>query len=82
FNRQTTRETVGDIVKRLEESDTTAEKKRSGQPVVVRTEENKAAVESVFSKDPTISTRRAESMLGISKTSILRILADLGLHIN
>ncbi|CAF4207689.1 unnamed protein product [Rotaria sordida] len=80
FNRRTTRETVGDTVKRFEESGTVAEKKRSGRPVVIRTEENKAAVKSVFSKYPTTSTRRAASMLGISKTSILRILGDLGLR--
>jgi len=80
FNRQIKRDTVTDIVDRFEENGDVDDRKRSGRPFVVRTEENKAAVKSLFSKDPTTSTRRAASDLGISKTSILRILSELNLR--
>ncbi len=65
FHRQIRRETVADIIDRFEENGTVDDKKRSGRPFVVRTEENKAAVKSLFSNDPTTSTRRAASELGI-----------------
>ncbi|CAF4694672.1 unnamed protein product [Rotaria sp. Silwood2] len=80
FNRQIKRDTVADIVDRFEESGKVDDRKRTGRPFVVRTEENKEAIKSLFSNNPTTSTRRAASELGISKTSILRILSELKLH--
>ncbi len=70
FHRQIRRETIADIIDRFEENGTVDDKKRSGRPAVVRTPENRAAVKSVFSNDPTTSTRRATSELGISRRSI------------
>ncbi|CAF1439158.1 unnamed protein product [Rotaria sp. Silwood1] len=70
-------ETVADIVYRFEENGAVADKKRLGQPAVVRTAKNKAAVKSAFfSKDSTTSTRHATFMLDIPKTSIVFILSD------
>ena len=80
FHRQIKRETVADIIDRFEENGTVDDKKRSGRPAIARTPENKAAVKSVFSNDPTTSTRRAASELGISRRSIQRMLSDLHLH--
>ncbi len=59
---------------------TVADKKRSGRPSVVRTAENRAVVQAAFSKNPTLSTRRAACELGISRVSIQRMLFDLKLR--
>lgn len=48
FHRQIRREIIADIVDRFKENGTLDENKRSGQPAVVRTPENKTAVKSVF----------------------------------
>lgn len=81
FNRQIKRDTVGDIVDRFEENGKIDDKKRSGRPIVIRTVDNRDAVKSLFTNDPTTSTRRVASEMGISKTSILRILSDLKLRL-
>ena len=80
FNRQIDRHTIANIVDRFEKNGTVDDEERSGRSVVVRTVENTAAVQSIFSNDPTTSARRAASKLVISKTSILRMLSHLHLR--
>jgi hypothetical protein len=77
FSRQIKRDIVTDIVDRFEESGKIDDRKRTGRPFVVRTDESKESVKSLSSNDPTTSIRRAASELSISKTSILCIFDNM-----
>ena len=48
FARQIKRDTIAYIVDRFEENSKVDDKKRTDRPFVVRTEENRAAVKSLF----------------------------------
>ena len=80
FDRVTKRDTVSKIVDRFEETGSVDELPRSGRPTIACSPENTRVVQAAFTESPTKSTRRASLELGISRTSIRRMLHSLGLH--
>ena len=72
--------TVKDIVTKFEETGSVGDNKtRSGRPASVNTGSNQLIVEEVLTEKPRNSTRRLSEELAISRSSIRRIIKELGL---
>lgn len=68
-------------VKKFEETGSTLNVKQAGGPRTTRSEENALRVSDSIRRDPGLSTRKRSAELGISRTSLRRILKlDLKLH--
>jgi len=75
------RKTVKDWVKKFRETGSTLNKKPPGKPKQVRTPRKIEKVRKAFVKSPTRSVNKHASSLGISQTSVRRILhEDLSMH--
>ncbi|XP_069359553.1 histone-lysine N-methyltransferase SETMAR-like [Maniola hyperantus] len=68
-------------VKKFEETGSTLNVKQTGGPRTSRSEENVQQVSASVRRDPDLSTRKRSAELGLSRTSLRRILKlDLKLH--
>lgn len=76
-----TEATVRALVKKFEKTGSVHDAPRSGVPRTARSEENINTVAASLVADPTTSTRRRAQKLGLSQTTLRRILhEDLGMH--
>jgi Helix-turn-helix domain (DUF4817) len=73
------RPAVTEINKRFDTTGSVADLPRSGRPRCVRTEENVQAVVDKYARSPGTSLRRASLALGMDKSAVRRILADVGM---
>lgn len=73
------RQAIHNLNKRFEETGSVADLQRSGRPKSVTTEQNLTTVAQSFVQSPSKSTRRASSELGISRTSLRRMMKSVGL---
>ena len=71
--------TIKGIINRLREQDTVCDLPRSGRPRTVRVEENRNELPRSVEEDPSTSTRRRSSRLGISRTSLQRMLHEMNM---
>lgn len=78
-SRPLSRQAIYNLNKRFEITGSVADLPRSGRPKSVTTEENLETVAQSLVQSPTKSTRRASSELGISRTSVRRMLKTVGL---
>ena len=67
-------------VRALSERGTVADRERPGRPRSMRTEENAEDVAAALTVSPQTSTRRLSSQLGITRTTLQRLLGDLHFH--
>lgn len=74
-----TRKTILSLVRKFDENGTVEDESRSGRPRSVSTEENKERVRAAFGKSPDTTARRASLELDLSRTSLRRIMKELGL---
>ncbi len=74
-----TRENILNIVRKFDETGSIKDEPRSGRPRSVSTDENKERVRAAFEASPETSTRRASLELNLSRTSLQRIMKELGL---
>lgn len=73
--------TIGRLVRKFEATGSVSDLPKTGRPKSVRTAENIAVVKQSVKEDPKQSTTRRSLELGISRTSLHRILhKDLNLH--
>ncbi|CAH1994639.1 unnamed protein product [Acanthoscelides obtectus] len=80
-NNRPNETTIGRLVRKFEATGSVANLPGSGRPRSVRTPENIAVVKESVRDDPKQSTTRRSQALGISTTSLLRILhKDLNVH--
>ncbi|CAH1985567.1 unnamed protein product [Acanthoscelides obtectus] len=80
-NNRPNETTIGRLVRKFEATGSVANLPGSGRPRSVRTPENIAVVKESVRDDPKQSTTRRSQELGISRTSLLRILhKDLNVH--
>ncbi|CAH2005827.1 unnamed protein product [Acanthoscelides obtectus] len=80
-NNRPNETTIGRLVRKFEATDPMANLPGSGRPRTVRTPEQIAVVKESVRDDPKQSTTRGSQELGISRTSLLRILhKDLNVH--
>ncbi|CAH1991124.1 unnamed protein product [Acanthoscelides obtectus] len=80
-NNRPNETTIGRLVRKFEATGSVANLPGSGRPRSVRTPENIAVVKESVRDDPKQSTTRRSQELGISRTSLLRILhKDLTVH--
>ena len=79
FQRNIKRDTVSKLIQRFEDTGSTDDLPRPGRPVTACSPENCEIIRGAFSLSPTKSTRRASMELNISRTSIRRLLSQLGL---
>ncbi|CAH1962018.1 unnamed protein product [Acanthoscelides obtectus] len=80
-NNRPNETTIGRLVRKFEATGSVANLLGSGRPRSVRTPENIAVVKESVRDDPKQSTTRRSQELGISRTSLLRILhTDLNVH--
>lgn len=79
FNRNIKRDTVYDLIKRFEEQGSISDLPRSGRQKTINSPENRDVIRGAMAQSPTKSTRRAALELGISRTSIRRLLHELKL---
>lgn len=75
------RETVYRLIKRFEQNGTVNDTKRSGRPRSVRTAQNVQMVAESFVETPARSVRKACHELEISRSSLQRIMKELGMHV-
>ena len=71
--------TVKDIVTKFEETGSVVDKIRSGRPPTVNIERNRMQVGEFISTQPRTSSRRLSEELHISRSSLRRIIKELGL---
>ena len=80
-NNRPNETTIGRLVRKFEATGSVADLRKGGRPKSVRTPEKIAAVKQSVKDDPKQSTTRRSLELGISRTSLHRILhKDLNLH--
>jgi transposase len=76
-----TRESILDITRKFDETGSVQDLSRSGRPRSVSTEENKQRVLAAFEENPGTSAKRASLELNLSRTSLLRMMKELGLKL-
>jgi transposase len=80
YNRSPpTRKTILTIARKFDETETIEDEPRSGRPRSISTDENRERVRAAFEEDPETSTRRASLELDLSRTSLRRMMKELGL---
>ncbi len=67
------------LVRNFDETGSVQDAIRSGRPRSVNTEEKKERVRAAFQENPTTSSRRAALELNLSRTSLQRMMKELGL---
>ena len=72
--------TIYELVQKFERTGNVADADKSGAPSIVRTIINRDLVASSYVNSPRKSQRRASAELGISRSSLQRIMSDIGLH--
>ena len=68
------------MVKRFEDQGAVSDLPRSGRPKAVCTDENKERIRENVEENPTISTRKQSLELGISRTSLKRVMKSLNFY--
>ena len=79
FGRAVKRDTIANLIYRFEITGSCEDLPRCGRPKSVCNSGNRQIVEDGFMSSPRKSTRRASQELGISQTSIVRLLHDVHL---
>lgn len=74
-----TAKNILNLVQKFDETGSLEDKSRSGRPRSVSTEENKERVRAAFKKSPATSPRRASLELNLSRSSLQRMMKELGL---
>ncbi|KAK2941555.1 hypothetical protein BLNAU_23539 [Blattamonas nauphoetae] len=72
-------ETIKNLIRRFEETGTVADLPRSGRPITVSTPENQDRVRDHFRLQPTRSVRQSTQDLMIPRTSLRKIVDQVGL---
>ncbi|KAK2959261.1 putative Histone-lysine N-methyltransferase SETMAR [Blattamonas nauphoetae] len=72
--------TIDDLITKFEETGSVADRPRSGRPRSVATQENREIVQQHYQDHPTESIRQSAHDLNISKSSLHRLIHELGLH--
>ena len=67
------------LVRKFDETGSLEDRPRSGRPRSISTDENKERVRSTFEENPATSTRRASLELNLSRSSLQRMMKELGL---
>ncbi|KAK3868152.1 hypothetical protein Pcinc_026438 [Petrolisthes cinctipes] len=67
------------LINRFEEQGAVSDRPRSGRTRTARTDETREQVRKSIEENPGTSTRRQSRQLGISRTSLLRVLRSLNL---
>ena len=75
-----TRQAIYKLVNKFDDTGSVENSFRSGRPTTVRTEENMQIVSETFARNPRISQRRASLELGLSRSSLQRLMQDLNLR--
>jgi len=73
-----TRTNILNLVRKFDETGSVEDEPRSGRPRSVSTDENKERVRAAFEESPATSLRRASLDLNVSKSSLQRMLKELG----
>ena len=73
------RQNILNIVRKFDESGSVQDSPSSGRPSSVSTDGNKERVRAVFHNIPDTSSRRASLELNISRTTLRRMMKELGL---
>ena len=68
------------MVKRFEDQGAVSDLPRSGRPKAVCTDENKERIRENVEENPTTSTRKRSLKLGISRTSLKRVMKSLNFY--
>lgn len=72
------RNTMMDVVRRFEATGSVADLPRSGRPRSATSEEHKEALKTAVVRSPNKSTSRSSLLLAVSRTSVWRMLRELG----
>ena len=72
--------TIQTLVAKFEASDCVTDAKRSGAPTTIRTDENAHLIATAYTQSPKKSQRRASAELAISRSSLQKIMKDIGLQ--
>ncbi|CAF4146178.1 unnamed protein product [Rotaria sp. Silwood2] len=67
------------LVRKFDETGSLEDRPRSGRPRSISTDENKERVRSTFEENPATSIRRASLDLNLSRSSLQRMMKELGL---
>ena len=73
--------TINNIFAKWEKSGSVHDAQRCGRPVSVTINENKESVSEHFQNNPSSSASRASLVLDVSRTSLRRMIKELGLHL-
>ncbi|CAF3839089.1 unnamed protein product [Rotaria sp. Silwood1] len=80
FNRTPpTSKNILSLVQKFDETGSVADKPRSGRPRSVSTDNNRERVRAAFEENPGISARRASLELNLDRSSLRRMIKELGL---
>ncbi len=74
-----TSKNILNLVRKFNETGSVEDKARSGRPRSVSTDENKERVRAAFEENPATSLRRASLDLNLTKSSLQRMMKELGL---
>lgn len=74
-----TRTNILNLVKKFDETGSVQDEPRSGRPRSVSTDENLERIRAAFQHSPETSTRRASLELNLARTSLRRMMKELGL---
>jgi transposase len=77
--RPPTRKAILDLVRKFDETGSVQDAPRSGRPISVSTDDNRERVRAAFQENPETSTRRAALELNLSRSSLQRMMKELGL---
>ncbi|CAF1447532.1 unnamed protein product [Adineta ricciae] len=73
------RNNILNLVRKFDETGSVEDEPRSGRPRSVSTDENREHIRVAFEESPETSTRRASLGLNLSRTSLRRMMKELGL---
>jgi len=73
------RNNILSLVRKFDETGSVEDESRSGRPRSVSTDENRERIRDAFEESPETSTRRASLELNLSRTSLRRMMKELGL---
>ena len=74
-----TSKNIWSLVKKFDETGSLEDQPRSGRPRSISTDENKERVLKAYEENPTTSQRRASLELNLSRSSLRRMMTELGL---
>lgn len=80
FDRSpSTRKAIWDLVRKFDKTGSVQEAPRSGRSRSVSTDANRERIRAAFEENPQTSTRRAALELNLSRSSLIRMMKELGL---